>query len=162
MISNYVSFHAVRQPTLRFGNNPDTKQQRIDDFIEAAKKGFLDTFIEILTEESPARKIDINSTNVIGNTALMMAAGNGHPGMVEGLIEYKAQLDMQNRFGKSALIFAALNGEAECVDLLLKAGANKDLKDEDGKTALELAQQYQFDPKTDTEAYTKVIELLQS
>lgn len=144
-----------------FSSNPvDPKQQRVNDFIEAAKKGFLDTFVEILTEDNPAKKIDVNATNVIGNTALMMAAGNGYPGMVEGLLEYEANPNLQNRFGNTALMFAALNGQVESVELLLKAGADKTLKNEDGLTALDRAREYQHSKKSDPERYAKVIELL--
>ena len=109
------------------------------DFIKAAEKGYVDTFIELLTEGN----VDINAIRKpINNTALIFASGFGRPGMVEGLIAYDAELNHQNVSGNSALMFAAQNGHVEIVKMLLDAGADKTLKNTSNETALIRAKNY--------------------
>ncbi len=109
------------------------------DFIEAAEKGYVDTFIELLT----GGNVNINAIRKpINNTALIFASGHGRPGMVEGLIAYGAELNHQNVSGNSALMFAAQNGHVEIVKMLLDAGADKTLTNTSNETALSRAQSY--------------------
>ena len=90
-----------------------------------------------------------------GQTALMWAAAQSHPGMVELLTKHHAQLDVaadENDWGTqvtsepraqyrpsggmTALIYAARSGCVPCGEALLKAGADINLPNPDGVTPL--------------------------
>ncbi|ESU40288.1 Ankyrin repeat protein, partial [Giardia duodenalis] len=73
--------------------------------------------------------------DVIGRTALMLAAHRGHTEVVRILVEEEG--GMQNNDGVTALIFAARYGHSKCVRLLLEKEGG--MQDKDGWTALMLA-----------------------
>ncbi len=139
MFINQSVYSVPKAPQVRFA----ASQAKLDaDFIKAAEKGYVDTFIELLTEG----KVDINAIRKpINNTALIFASGYGRPGMVEGLIAYGVELNHQNVSGNSALMFAAQNGHVDIVKMLLDAGADKTLKNTSNETALTRAQRYHHD-----------------
>ena len=76
-----------------------------------------------------------------GQTALHLAAMEGHPEVVKLLLEEGADKDAATGLfgGQKALHLAAVHGRSEVVKLLLEAGADKDAVDLQGKTALDLA-----------------------
>jgi ankyrin repeat protein len=87
---------------------------------------------------------DIHTRDEHGQTALMLAAIEGHGHVVEWLVEHGAMLDHTAKYGLSALMLAVLNGHAEVVRILVRAGANLALRGTgapgfSGKTALDLA-----------------------
>ena len=59
--------------------------------------------------------------------------------IVELLIEYKADLDIQDKDGWSALMYASSRGNEDVAKALVDAGARIDLKNIDGKDAVTLA-----------------------
>lgn len=75
-----------------------------------------------------------------GNTALTLAAVNGHTDAAVQLIKAKAKLDVKYQLdGAQPLICAARNGNLELVQALLDAGADKEAVDKKGHTALAAA-----------------------
>jgi hypothetical protein len=56
----------------------------------------------------------------------MRAAGKGDDGMVQMLIDKKANVDAHNHNAKPALVYAARNGHLSIVRVLLAANANPD------------------------------------
>lgn len=67
------------------------------------------------------QRIDINTTNSLGETSLMLAAMNGHKHVVELLIEKSARLGFgDHSHQEAATIKAARNGHEEVVMLLLE------------------------------------------
>lgn len=74
-----------------------------------------------------------------GNTALMIAAGEGFPQAVECLIENGTDVNLRNDRGQTALHFAARkfwDGQdyAAVIKLLIDRGADKDARDDEGNT----------------------------
>ena len=88
---------------------------------------------------------DINSKDRYGNTALMLAAVNGHAAIVRLLIERGADLDICAKYNLSALMLAVINGHADAVRTLVSAGADLSIRGRGApgfyqKTALDLAE----------------------
>ncbi len=72
-----------------------------------------------------ARGADVNAKEPSQNqTALMWAAGERHPDVVQVLVEHGADLQAHTRKGFTALHFAAREGDLESTRVLLAAGAN--------------------------------------
>lgn len=61
---------------------------------------------------------------VSGETALSLAASEGHDLIVKALIEAKATINVMSKIGATPLYLAARCGHVTVVELLLKAGAN--------------------------------------
>jgi Ankyrin repeats (3 copies)/Ankyrin repeat len=74
-----------------------------------------------------------------GQTALMVAADQGHGDTVKLLLQRQASLDLQNRRGATALMLACFNGHLDVVTELLRAGADVNAKSKNKHTALMLA-----------------------
>lgn len=104
---------------------------RISNFLAAAESG--DT---AKVAESLNQGIEINVTDEHGQTALMLAADEGHVDTVKLLLQHRALSDLQNRLGGAALMLASFNGHLEVVTELLKAGADVNAKSKNGYTAL--------------------------
>jgi uncharacterized protein len=87
---------------------------------------------------------DVNARDEYGQTALMLAAVNGHAPLVELLVGRGADLDHTAKYGLGALMLAVVNGHVDVVRTLVRAGANPELRGSGapgfaGKTALDLA-----------------------
>jgi ankyrin repeat protein len=104
---------------------------RISNFLTAADNGDTAKVMEGLNQG-----IDVNVTDEHGQTALMLAADQGHIDTVNFLLQYRASLDLQNKLGGTALMLACFNGHLEIVTELLKAGADVNAKSGNGYTAL--------------------------
>jgi serine/threonine-protein phosphatase 6 regulatory ankyrin repeat subunit B len=87
--------------------------------------------------------VDVNSTNIAGNTALMCASRLGRTETVKMLLKKGALVDALNEYRETALILASKSGKADVVQALAAAGANVNAVDyPDGNTALILASKY--------------------
>ena len=88
------------------------------EFLNAARTGDQETFIRILNDQSI--KIDPNHADEEGNTALMLAAREGHAAIVDMLLTGSSVgPGHANQFGYMALIIAAREGHSEIVSALL-------------------------------------------
>eukprot|EP01052_Picozoa_sp_SAG31_P043513 SAG31_NODE_7273_length_1737_cov_0.961538_2_plen_186_part_00 len=74
-----------------------------------------------------------------GNTALHMAAANGHVAICACLLEAGALTDTKNTAGNTPLHWAALNGHLDVCSLILERGASAFETNEAGQLALDLA-----------------------
>ena len=83
--------------------------------------------------------IDKDTKNRYEDTALILAASNGHEECVDLLIDAKADLNLVNKFGKTALVLSAENGFVDIVHSLVCAGANVNLVSKRGLSAIMLA-----------------------
>jgi len=79
------------------------------------------------------------SRNDLKATPLQSAAAAGHVKIVEMLIKYRADTNVQEQGGYTPLHAAAQNGDQGTIRALLYGGADLTIKSEDGKTPLDLA-----------------------
>ena len=79
-----------------------------------------------------------------GDTALTAAAIMGRREMVELLIAFHANVNIQDDDGGTPLIWATVGQHEELVQLLLDAGADPNIRENDGQTALQLAMEHGF------------------
>jgi ankyrin repeat protein len=74
-----------------------------------------------------------------GETPLYVASRNGHPTVLELLIQAKAEVDTVMADGYTPLCIASYNGHTDIIKLLLQAGAGVDKPMKHGYTALLIA-----------------------
>lgn len=84
---------------------------------------------------------DINGRNLANQTALIIASKNGYTNLVQALLMYGADVNIQDNNGKTATIEAltTLVGRKEIVKILIEARADVNIQDSDGQTALIIA-----------------------
>lgn len=118
--------------------------------IQAAEVGY-SRVVEYILERTEAVKgrdglsdfVNVRDKN--NNTALILAARNGHVEVVKTLLEAGADVNAQDRQGYSALMKAAYRGHSEVVHCLLTHENSKDVIDvnarsQRGETALSLVR----------------------
>ncbi|MDR3055492.1 MAG: ankyrin repeat domain-containing protein [Zoogloeaceae bacterium] len=140
---------------------PTAKAAVYDEMMTAVKLGDRSAVVELLN-----RGMDVNTSDIEGNTLLMLAARENHPELVALFIGQRAKINARNMHGDSALrlaayagrlvivqrlveagaqiemegwtplIYAAFNGHTEVVEYLLAQGANLNAVSESGMTAL--------------------------
>ena len=84
---------------------------------------------------------DINLLEHQESTRLMIASDLGCLTVVETLLRFKNDPNIQNKAGQSALIFASHNGYHQVVEILLNKGANPNIQANNGWTALIFASE---------------------
>ena len=106
-------------------------------FFGAALNGDIQT-----VEAELAAGVDVNATNLNGQnqTALMLAAYNGHTKLVERLIDRGGKVNHLDTTGRTALMYCSSGPFPETVQLLIAKGAKVNLVDNnEGWTALMFA-----------------------
>lgn len=103
----------------------------------AAKKGDL-TALRSLLETGE----EVDATNAVGNTALMVASMEGQVDAVVLLIEAGANVNAATTSGDTALSFACWKGHGNIVRLLLEKRANVDTRGTGGRTPLMVAAKF--------------------
>ncbi|MPZ96796.1 MAG: ankyrin repeat domain-containing protein [Propionibacteriales bacterium] len=89
--------------------------------MDMARRGDTEKLMPLLDAGIPVEMADTS-----GNSLLMLAAYNGHPGTVRALIERGADVNRLNDRGQSPLAGVVFKGEDEVVQVLLEAGADPD------------------------------------
>ena len=105
--------------------------------ILAAMEGNIDKALSLLK----LAQVCINSKDILNTTALIVAATNGHAGLVEKLLSKDANIDDHNMYGLTALMMASGSGHTAVVTQLLEKGADIEVKEVGGCTALIIAAQ---------------------
>src|SRR5450759_3804676 len=82
---------------------------------------------------------DLELASRKGQTAPMWAAAEGHPEVVQVLVDHKADIQAASKSGSTALVFAAIRNDAKSVRMLLAAGANANFALPDGTKILLVA-----------------------
>ncbi len=70
-----------------------------------------------------ARGLDVNSSDELGNTLLMIACHFGRQDVATDLLEAGADIGRRNRAGDDALMLSALKGELPLAQILVRRGA---------------------------------------
>jgi len=83
-----------------------------------------------------AAKIDVNTLDVDGSTALHWAAQRDSLELVDLLLAAGANPKVASRYNVTPLFLACINGNAMIIDRLLKAGVDVNSTAEEGETAL--------------------------
>jgi ankyrin repeat protein len=113
--------------------------ERWTPLMQASLDGFADVCALLIQ-----RGAGINTqTDYDQETALHMAAEDGHLETVTVLVKNGAALDLQDREGETPLISAVEQRKIEIVAYLLSKGADPAKKTADGKTALDIAKENQ-------------------
>lgn len=89
-----------------------------DNILKAVKIGDLSEIAAQLQ-----RGVDPDTTDIEGNTLLMIAAREGHEAVVELLLTQRPKLNARNSAGDNALRLAAIGGKTGIVKKLVAAGA---------------------------------------
>lgn len=89
-----------------------------DDVLKAVKTGDVASLTELLR-----RGVDADTTDLEGNTLLMIATREGHEPVVDVLLAQRPKVNARNSAGDSALRFAAIGGKTAIVKKLVTAGA---------------------------------------
>lgn len=115
------------------------------EWQRAAQTGDASRLSEMLEDGA-----DVDALDGHGQTALMIAARNGHFEAVCMLIDADADIDHTAKHNLSALMLAVLNDHLDIVEQLVTAGADLEIQgsgapDFAGKTALELAEDLELD-----------------
>jgi ankyrin repeat protein len=107
-----------------------------ENLAQVAKRGdlkavnsLLESGVDVDTEDSKQHA-----------TALMWAAHEGYPDVVELLIEHGAGINKRKSTGETALWFAAQQGRLEVVKVLVQHGADVNITGWEGASALEVAR----------------------
>src|SRR5437016_3936264 len=93
-------------------------------FVDAAQLGHLDV-MKILN----GKGININLIDIYGKTALHSACSNGCLNVVQWLVSFGSDLDLEIKYnflerGRTSLHIAAYSGHKDIVQCLIDAGAN--------------------------------------
>lgn len=115
--------------------------------VDAARLGHAEVVEVVVNEgrrkgQAPGPGMDVNATNLIGETGLMLAAGNGDTRTVRTLLELNADVDRQDMHGTTALMKASGAGHAEVASMMLRMGANVRMSDDAGHTAVLYASRH--------------------
>jgi TPR repeat protein len=89
------------------------------DLFTAASVGALAS-----VEEALSADFNVNSADIFGNTALLLASENGHSPVVKLLIKLGADVNRQNIYGYSPLLSAVINAHPEVIWELVAGGAD--------------------------------------
>ena len=115
---------------LRNGADPD--QRDAEEFKPLMRAVETDR-VEVVEELAPYVRHDLD-------TALLMAALLGKPGMIDALTNYGASVYARTDDGRTALMVAAEQGHLGAARMLLEIGANRFAIDGEGRIAAELAE----------------------
>lgn len=107
-------------------SNPEAAQ-----LIKAAAEGKLEVVRSLLES-----KVDPNSVDGDGRTALHWAAWENHPQVVQLLLERGALIDAQDNNGDTPLILAGAYGSLDAWKVLIDNGADDTIANKDKKTVL--------------------------
>ena len=109
------------------------------DWQQAAETGAAARLEELLEAG-----VEVDALDRYGQTALMLAARNGHGDAVRVLLDAGAELDHTAKYSLSALMLAVIHDRPDVVEPLVEAGADLAIEGTGapgfaGKTALEIA-----------------------
>lgn len=121
------------QPLLVQGANPNIRNnQKNTPLLWAARNGRTECVRLLLACE----RTDVEARDIINQSALHLAAQEGHETCVALLLEKITDINAKGYRDSTPLYTAAQGGKTKCVEILINAGAEVDVVNLDGKTAL--------------------------
>ena len=84
----------------------------------------------------------INCVNSDAFTPLHLASSEGHPHLIEILVQFGAQIDARNNNFRTPLHIACLRGHLTVIKALVTAGADINAKDVDNNTPTHFCSEY--------------------
>jgi len=121
---------------LQLGLDPNAHDEGGQSAICLAVHSRSDRVVDVLLKDP---RLDINSRNRVGETALMLAALQGRLELAQRLIQKGASISQD---GWNPLHYAATGPEPKIVALLLQRGAPIEARSPNGTTALMMAAGY--------------------
>ena len=112
----------------------NTSEKKNSEYLEAAEEGVLGTLVTLLDAGA-----DIKSTDTYGDTALHLAAREGHDEIVKTLVDRGLDVNTRGQNGLTPLMNAAAEGSESIVNFLIEAGADITCRILGGDNALYLA-----------------------
>ena len=121
---------------LNSGENIDETDSKTGDnaLIKSIKNGHTD-IADLLINNG----ININHTNLAGQTALHTATDNGFYDLSKQLINKGASVNAKDKSGNTPLLYGAASSNPFIVDLLIENGAKTEDKNKLGETPLQVA-----------------------
>ena len=111
-----------------FGFSASAADLRLVNAVKNSDKAAVSTLLQ--------QKVDVNSPEPDGTTALHWAVRSDDLDTADRLIKAGANAKAANRYGITPLYLAAENGSAPMIERLLKAGANANEVSNEGETVL--------------------------
>ncbi len=140
--------HGVRASSgdsvsIRFAGNAtkptpwDDQHELTEQFLYAAKEGYVDSIKHFLQGPIAQGRLDINAKDADDSTAVIFAALTGQTEVLQLLLDAGADPNVKNKFEKTALLTAldTLNYE-KTLQLLLRKAANPNIPNKKGETPL--------------------------
>ena len=90
------------------------------------------------------KKVDLNSQDKQGKTALMRAIYNSHPEVAKLLIDAGADVNIKGDSDWTALMFAAMRGDVASINNLIAADADVNSKTKNGDSPLQRATELEY------------------
>jgi ankyrin repeat protein len=118
------------------GFDPNTHEEGGQSALTLAVREHANQVVEVLLQHP---QLDVNASNRVGETALMLAALQGRMDLVQRLLQRGAAVA---RDGWSPLHYAASGPDPQIVSLLLARGAPIEARSPNGTTALMMAAGY--------------------
>ncbi|KAM9953254.1 hypothetical protein ACTFIR_008317 [Dictyostelium discoideum] len=98
-----------------------------DAWFSNNKSGYLDDVKQLIQ----SKKVQIDLSDHLGNTALHYASNAGHTEVVEALVNAGANINIKNKHGDTPLHKAAGRNRLETVKFLVKSKANVEIENVD-------------------------------
>ena len=128
---------------LQRGFDPNTRNEKGQPGLTVAMREQSPKVARVLLDQST---LDVNALNLVGESALMIAAIKGDLTSVKLLLDRGARI---NQPGWTALHYAASGPESSTVEWLLDRGAEVDALSPNGSTPLMMAAQYGSEASVD-------------
>jgi hypothetical protein len=124
-----------RDGFLNLGSDQIQRHDINSDFRNAASKGNITSMKALLN-----KGVEVNSRNVNGATALMIASLNGHVETVKFLLSKGADVNARDNHDYTTLIHISGQGNVKIMQILLEKRAEVNAKNDLGLTALDNAE----------------------
>lgn len=119
---------------------PRVSENVTEELVKAAANGDASKCEEFLKDSGQEGKSSADVNGVFaGHTALQAASQNGHLDVIQVLLKYNADVEIEDKDGDRAIHHAAFGDEPEVMELLSKSGADLNARNKRRQTALHIA-----------------------